>query len=547
MYSDFQMKSSIIEKNRNMKPKFFISEKLLSDVKSNFQKKSIFLNQNYKMTLISLFCLVGSFLRIYYYLLNRSLWLDEAMLAINIINRTWRNLFQPLDYHQATPLGFLFLEKLAVTLFGNSEYSLRLIPLISGLFSVLLIYIIARKFMTGVAPYLALGLFCFTPKLVYYSSEVKQYSSDVLCTLLLILFFLKCITDDHKPQTIIHLCIIGSLSIWISHPSFFILIAILITLIWSYFKRKDLTLLLYIIGSGVIWFINFGITYLISLRHLVSSNSLISYWSNGFAPFPPWKDPGWFIESFKDLLNDPMGLPENIIIIFLLFIGIFSLAQKKQPFLSIFIFTFILILSASSVQKYPFQGRLILFLVPLLLIVLSEAIEWVYSSLQPLNRLISLFITFGIIIYIFIFPIKETMSSYLLNPSMGEHIRPVVSYIIQNRQEEDLIYIYFGAVPAFQFYAPRFNLGREDYISGVYARQKPELYIRDILSLRDNKRVWFVFSHNCSWCIVNEQQYYLDYLNTNGQLLSEYFSEGAAVYLYDLTSQPLRLQYYAVY
>src|SRR5258706_13146620 len=77
--------------------------------------------------------LLGLLLRLRQYLTWRSLWLDEAMLALNITGRSFAGLLQPLDYYQGGPLGFLLAEKLGITLLGNNELSLRLIPFLAGL------------------------------------------------------------------------------------------------------------------------------------------------------------------------------------------------------------------------------------------------------------------------------------------------------------------------------------------------------------------------------------------------------------------------------
>ena len=61
---------------------------------------------------------LGVTLRVRQYLFDRSLWLDECLLALNIIRRSPSALLQPLDFHQQAPVGFLLLERLSVSLFG---------------------------------------------------------------------------------------------------------------------------------------------------------------------------------------------------------------------------------------------------------------------------------------------------------------------------------------------------------------------------------------------------------------------------------------------
>lgn len=71
---------------------------------------------------------LGILLRLAQYLYNRSLWIDEAALALNIRDRSFSELFYPLDYAQAAPIGFLIVEKLFYQTLGHSEYVLRLFP-----------------------------------------------------------------------------------------------------------------------------------------------------------------------------------------------------------------------------------------------------------------------------------------------------------------------------------------------------------------------------------------------------------------------------------
>src|SRR5687767_16036395 len=96
--------------------------------KSPFQSHRIKLNQlsARENILTGLILLAGSLLRLRQYLTGRSLWLDEAMLALNIVNRNYGELFQPLDYDQGAPIGLMLVEKTFNLIFGRNEFSLRL-------------------------------------------------------------------------------------------------------------------------------------------------------------------------------------------------------------------------------------------------------------------------------------------------------------------------------------------------------------------------------------------------------------------------------------
>jgi len=67
------------------------------------------------------FIMIGIGLSIINVLHLRSLWLDEAMLALNIINKPVVELLKPLNFNQVAPIGFLKIEKIFTILFGNTE------------------------------------------------------------------------------------------------------------------------------------------------------------------------------------------------------------------------------------------------------------------------------------------------------------------------------------------------------------------------------------------------------------------------------------------
>lgn len=81
--------------------------------------------------------LLGISLAIYQFFYNRSLWNDEAALALNIIDKSFSQLLQPLDYKQVAPIAYLFVEKFLTLLMGKSEYALRIFSLVAFILSIL--------------------------------------------------------------------------------------------------------------------------------------------------------------------------------------------------------------------------------------------------------------------------------------------------------------------------------------------------------------------------------------------------------------------------
>jgi hypothetical protein len=69
-----------------------------------------------------------------------------------------------------------------------------LFPLLSGIIAIYLFYLIARDLYQG--RLLASFLFTISWSLIYYSSELKQYSSDVMIGLLLIFLRARCLKEN---------------------------------------------------------------------------------------------------------------------------------------------------------------------------------------------------------------------------------------------------------------------------------------------------------------------------------------------------------------
>ena len=242
------------------------------------------------------------------------------MLALNIVNRNFGDLFKPLDYDQGAPIGFLLVEKTFSLIFGRSESSLRLFPLLIGLISLWLFYLLLKHFTRGASLWVGLALFAFNPRLIYYSSEVKQYIVDVAITTLLLLLALPLFREPSRKR-FTTLALVGIPALWFSHPSLFVLAGIGFALFLFYLRKRDFQNLRPTLGMGVLWLINLGFLFAITLNDLRRNSYMHEYWRDAFVPMPPWSDLTWYVSSFQKNVDSQFGISYAAGLIFILMLG----------------------------------------------------------------------------------------------------------------------------------------------------------------------------------------------------------------------------------
>lgn len=476
---------------------------------------------------------LGIVLRVSQYAANRSLWLDESALAVNIVNRSFSQLLEPLDFNQGASIGYLMIERLMVQFLGDSEYALRLIPLVSGVSSLFLFYAVARQYVGSTAVLIGLGLFSLSSHLIYYSSEVKQYSSDVTLSLLLLGYALYIERREVNGWRAALLGILGAIAVWISHPATFVLAGVGIGLGLSRLARGEWASLRRLLLAYVLWGMSFFAVYSISLSNLANNQVLLNYWRSGFAPFPPLSllDMQWYVNSFIGAFDNPTGLTLSGVAALAFLAGSASMIREDKVKFALLVFPILVTLLASGLQRYPFSGRLILFLVPVALLLIAEGMEQIRVRTKDWSA------SFGIIMVglLFIHPLISATDNFL-RPHVAEEIRPVIGYIRQNYQNDDELYVYYGARPAFLYYGEKYGFNDEDYIPGNAWRDDWGNYIAEVDKLNGNKRIWILFSHVWDGNGVDEQKLFLNLLDGMGTRLDSFAMPGAAAYLYDLSA-----------
>jgi len=223
----------------------------------------------------------GILCRVAQYCSNRSFWADEAGRALDIKKYSFMELLQIKGFLvtkiYTAPYGFHAMQKLTFTFMGDSEYALRLFPLICGLISLFLYKKIVDWFIPEKSGLIALGLFAISHHLIFYSSEVIPYSSDVLFTLVIFILLKHIKCNQLNFTKVISIGLLGGTSLWFSSPVIFILAGGGFILMIEKIGKRDRVQLFHLIGIGFIWLISFLMYYMISLRHFTNDPSLLDY------------------------------------------------------------------------------------------------------------------------------------------------------------------------------------------------------------------------------------------------------------------------------
>jgi hypothetical protein len=501
---------------------------------------------------LALLLATGAALRIVPFALDRSLWLDEAKLALNVLDRPPAQLLQPLDHDQAAPAGFLLLEKLAVDAFGESERALRLVPLLAGLASLWLVYAVARRWLTGAESLLALALFALAQPLVYYASEVKQYSTDVLVALVLLWAAGRAL--ETRPSTAPWILVpAGVIGVWLSHPAIFVAAGAGLTLVLSAWHRDERRRAAVFAGVAATWAASFLAQYALVLRRSDPKGFLVQFWAEGFPPLPPRSlaDLLWPVETFFGFFTDPAGLRFAGLAATALTVGCWRWWRSDRRVLALLVSPVVFTLLACLVRRYPFPtsgsidsyplaGRPLLFLVPAALILVASGLGWLARAEDRERRVIGSVMAGFLLLSLAVDAVRRPAHGIRLH-----ELRPLVEMMARQAQPGDVVVLNTRAATVFRYYLRR--LQARDVASlpvvELPGTNRWDAYEAQLGALPSGARVWVLYAHHPSWRSQPDEAFVLHVLDRRGQVHRRAKATGASLHLYrigeaDAVSEP---------
>lgn len=213
-------------------------------------------------------------------------WADEAWMALLVR----APLAEILATRSPAPVGFLLAVKAAALLPGPPEVVLRLVPLLAGIATVILLAWLARALgaslpVQAVTIWLAAGL----PALVYYSRELKHYGTDLLLGTAVALLAVRLFGAAGSPGSGrgagAALPWVAAAAPWFSFGALFPVAA---TFLWGWCtrwrsasapRRRLWT------AATACWILSLATAWLLVVRHQSANPKLRPYWT-GAIPVP---------------------------------------------------------------------------------------------------------------------------------------------------------------------------------------------------------------------------------------------------------------------
>ena len=193
-------------------------------------------------------------------------------------------------------------------------------------------------------------------------------------------------------------------------------------------------------------------------------------------------------------------------------------------------------LAVAVVRLYPFSDRLILFLLPGIFLGTAATIDLVRVHVSR-QSFYAGFATALLLTIPAVFPVIRQPPPYRI-----DDVKPALSYLQKHHLAGDGIYVFYNAVPAMSFYAPKFGFETKDYTAGGCHRGETRSYLIELDRLRGQRRVWVLIlaAHTGARLHGNILRYsdtigrQLDYFAAPSRTINGLGSP-ASLYLYDFS------------
>jgi hypothetical protein len=262
---------------------------------------------------------IGVLWRLVRYLLRFPIWEDEAFICLNFLELDYLGLTRELRNCQVAPLLFLWGELTSLRLFGASELSMRLLPFLAGMASLLLFWRLARATLPPLARTLAVGFLAVAIWPVSMGAFTKPYSLDLLMSLLLLLPAVHWLQQPQQSRRLILLSLATPLVLFSSYPVVFVAGAISLALMPTAWRQGYKARILWSVYNIVLLAAFLGHYFIAGHSQLHSPDKaatteqgMQAFWAEGFPPSQPLALAKWLVFAHTgQMMAFPIGAQDG--------------------------------------------------------------------------------------------------------------------------------------------------------------------------------------------------------------------------------------------
>lgn len=328
--------------------------------------------------------IVGIVFRLIVLFQNRNLLIDEVNVTRNLYERSYIDLLKPLHYEQFAPPLFLWICKWCMIQFGAYEWSLRLFPFIASIIGFLLFYALLKKLKIKSALFYPLSIVATGMIYVRYATELKQYSSDLMMVMALLYMALHYdILTTHKRKFMLIWILVGSVAIWLSMPSVFVLTGIVAYYAYQLFYARAYQKLFFYLAIPFLWLVQFAVYFKFLLAPSIHSDYLQSWHHQHMLLWPTsiahCKHNFDALAHYFSMMAGHWVLSSTFNLL-LLVVGSVVLFKRHKAQFFLLIAPLVLLLLGALLHQFTLLPRVCLFSYPIVLLVMAYGFEFIFQA-----------------------------------------------------------------------------------------------------------------------------------------------------------------------
>jgi hypothetical protein len=391
----------------------------------------------------------GVALRLLEYFARRSLWIDEATVALSVGSRSPTELLT--SGHR---FSFLWIEWVATRLGGMNELALRVLPLAAGLALLPAFGRLASRLLEARVVWFAVALAALSPALVYYANEAKPYGIDALVAVVLTGCAFDVLDTRGSRRAWLRLILASGLALLISIPAAFLVTGIGLALATAPQLRRQPGALWRLALAGTLFAAVLGTLYVARYRSTAGDPSMRWWWEGGFLTprSPDFFNRIWWAAQTAMGEHFVGGRPEPAAVVLaatLFLVGLVAIGRRRGlTTLLVLAGPIVVVVAASAVEAYSIAPRTILFAIPMTIIALAAGMAWLADRLPRSGRTAALALS-GVA---WLTPAFGADVDRIALPQLPEAARPVIDEFNRLHRGNEPVYIFGHGVPAWLFY-----------------------------------------------------------------------------------------------